>query len=100
MKTRVYIAGPITGYKNDNREAFEAGAKRVESWNCEAVSPINNKPRTQNNAPPLWEDYMRMGIVQLMGCDEIYLLKGWESSKGAVIEHQLATALGMKQHFE
>lgn len=38
---------------------------------------------------------MRRGLRQLLTCDTIALLPGWQNSRGATIEHQLATGLGM-----
>ena len=100
MQTSIYIAGPITGMKNNNREAFEKASAYLSSINYDVLSPINNEPRNPNGDPPTWADYLRMGIMQLMVCDEIYLLQGWEGSKGAQVELGLAKVLGMKEHYQ
>lgn len=46
---------------------------------------------------------MKADIKLLMDCDAIYLLKGWEDSKGARIEKELAESLGyriIKEEYE
>ncbi len=39
---------------------------------------------------------MRMSIRQLVTCDSIALLPGWEKSKGATLEHHIAERLGLE----
>ena len=42
-----------------------------------------------------WGMLMRADIRLLLTCDEVALLPGWQDSKGARVEHALATGLGM-----
>lgn len=37
-----------------------------------------------------------MGLCELMKCDAIYLLKGWERSKGACLEKHYAKVIGLE----
>ncbi len=39
---------------------------------------------------------MCVDIPQLIECDGVALLPGWKTSKGATIEHCIATALGKR----
>ena len=43
-----------------------------------------------------WADYLRHDIAGLVSCERIHLLRGWEKSKGARLEFQIATELGME----
>jgi hypothetical protein len=43
---------------------------------------------------------MRECIAALVTCDEIFMLKNWETSKGAKIEFYIADEMGMKIIFE
>lgn len=42
-----------------------------------------------------WADYMRLDLVRLARADAICLLPGWQNSRGALLEAQLAAALEM-----
>jgi hypothetical protein len=42
-----------------------------------------------------WVDYMRRGLRQMLTCDGVATLPGWEGSRGARIEVDLAYDLGM-----
>jgi len=84
---KMYISGPITGLKQ-----FAQAAKQIEAFGHEPVNPCDN--RLPEN--PSWEDYMVADIIMLFKCDGIYLLKGWEDSKGARIEHFIAQECGIE----
>ena len=43
-----------------------------------------------------WEACMRSDIAELVKCDAIQLLHGWENSKGATLEHHIAERLGLQ----
>ncbi len=43
-----------------------------------------------------WRVHMRADIALLVQCDMIYMLRGWELSKGAKLEHDVATSCGIK----
>ena len=40
-----------------------------------------------------WEKHMRADLKLMLDCDGIYLLKGYQNSKGAMIEYDLARIL-------
>ena len=91
MKKRIYIAGPMTGLPELNFPAFHTEAAWLRAMGHEVVNPaeINADPTAR------WEDCMRADIAQLVTCDGIHLLAGWEKSRGATLEHHIATALGL-----
>ena len=86
---RIYIAGPMTGLPNLNFPAFHETAARLRSQGFEVVNPAEINP---DHAMP-WKECMRRDIAELVKCDAIYLLPGWEKSKGATLEHHIATRL-------
>lgn len=92
---RIYISGPISGMPDLNREAFANAATYLRARGNDVVSPheIISHERAEREAWE-WADYMREDIKALMTCDAIYMLDGWERSKGARIEHMLARQLG------
>jgi len=89
-KTAIYISGPITGMPENNRCAFDAAAERLRREGWSVVSPMDIEGQCKT-----WEEYMRHDLRALLGCDAIYLLEGWEKSRGATLEHRVAVELGL-----
>jgi hypothetical protein len=89
---RIYIAGPMTGLKDFNFPAFNAEADRLRAEGHEVLNPADHGLIDGF----VWLDYMRLDIAQLITCDAIQLLPGWENSKGATLEHHIAQALGLE----
>lgn len=89
---RVYIAGPMSGLPELNFPAFHAEAARYRAEGIEVVNPaeINADPDAG------WHACMRADIRELVTCDAIAMLPGWERSKGASLEHHIARSLEMK----
>lgn len=87
-----YIAGPMTGLPQFNYPAFNAVAEQLRAKGVEVLNPAENVCSLDD---PTWQDWMRLGLAQLIQCDEILLLPNWEASRGAVLERQVAEQLGM-----
>jgi hypothetical protein len=88
---KVYISGPITGIKDNNRVNFMHAEYRLKDLGYEVVNPLIIAKDMPNNSN--WIDYMKVDIKALMDCDAIYMLKGWEKSKGATLEREIALKL-------
>ena len=88
---RLYIAGPMTGIPDLNFPLFHAAAARLRALGFDIVNPAENR------APPsgLWQDYMRLALAQLVRCDGVAVLPGWDDSRGASLEVHIAKALHM-----
>ena len=90
---KVYISGPITGIDFGNRFAFSCARNALELCGYEVVDPSE----VQLDDEATWTDYMRADLKLLLDCDFIYMLDGWEDSKGARIERELAENLGIEE---
>ena len=90
---KVYISGPITGIDFGNRFAFSCARNALELCGYEVVDPSE----VQLDDEATWTDYMRADLKLLLDCDYIYMLDGWEDSKGARIERELAENLGIEE---
>ncbi len=93
MKT-IYISGPITNVEGGNQETFTAAANLLHELGYAAINPhslFTNIDTTDFT----WEDYMRGCIIAMMQANEVVTLDGWELSKGAVIEVDLARKLSI-----
>jgi hypothetical protein len=88
---RAYVAGPMTGLPDFNYPAFHAAAAQLRALGAATINPA------ENPVPPCgsWRGYMKLAVAQVAQCDVLVLLQGWESSKGARVEFQLACGLGM-----
>ena len=91
---KVYISGPITGTK-DYLEKFEdiETALVLVHQGVEVINPA----KVNANLPEstTWEEYMRMSLCLLSMCDGIYMMEGWQQSRGANLEYAYAKGMGI-----
>lgn len=94
-RKRIYLAGPMTGIADLNFPAFHEATARMRDEGHHVINPaeINSDPSAQ------WVDCMRADIRELVTCNTIALLPGWEKSRGAQLEHHLAVALGFSVEY-
>lgn len=90
MSTKWYLSGPMTGLPGNNLAQFAAVADAMRSAGFDVVNPGEVKLA----GDPTWLDFMRADLALLLECGGIVMLPGWERSKGARIEHDLARGLG------
>lgn len=91
--TVLYLAGPMRGKPNHNREEFFDKAYQLERAGYGVVNPA---ALDAEHEPSSWHDAMRRDVRHLMYCDALAYLDGWEHSDGACIEVSLAQALEME----
>lgn len=89
---KIYLSGPMTGLPDNNFPAFHAIAQALRDAGEDVVNPAEINP----DASLSWEECMRADIKALCDCDAIYLLPGWEKSRGAHLELHVAHRLGLK----
>lgn len=94
---KIYISGQISGLPYDEVVAkFKEAEERLQAQGYETVNPMKNG--LPDNAP--WELHMALDIVQLLGCETIYLLPDWQQSKGATLEKKIAELTGKTMIYE
>lgn len=91
---KIYLAGPMTGYADLNFPHFHATAAVLRARGHEVVNPAEVNP----DVGAEWAACMKQDIKVLVDCDAIAVLDGWQNSRGATLEHHIATALGMPVH--
>ncbi len=106
----VYIAGPMRGIKYFNFPAFDAAEIELTKQGFDVISPAKLDraagfdPETLGNDYD-WLDLQKIGFElsdavkrdadALTKSDAIYLLDGWQRSKGATAEKAIAEWLGL-----
>lgn len=84
---KVYIAGKITN-NPDYIKQFAEAEEELKASGHTVLNPVKNKGFS-------YKEYIDMGLCELMKCDGIYLLEGWQESVGAILEHSYALATDM-----
>ena len=104
---KVYIAGPYTA---PTPEKVEENVKRAEAaaWLYYLIGYAVFCPHTQTHKIHLrynydeligYDDWLQADIAFLKDCDLVAFLPGWEDSKGARMEFNIAIALGIQITF-
>ena len=89
---KIYISGAISNRDPEEvKKDFHKAEEKFTALGCEVVNPLKNGLTEAHK----WEEHMREDLRLLLECDTIALLPGWESSKGARLEHYVATQLYM-----
>ena len=108
---RIYIAGPMTGLPDHNIPAFEAAAKKLRDEGHFVINPVKlattfgklydiaasfatmyGDYRIGGNiSPRLAQSIIDADLAAVRSCNAIFLLKGWERSRGA--KKELAEAI-------
>lgn len=88
---RIYISGPMSGMPEHNFPAFNAEAERLRALGYDVVNPAALNPEPGKS----WHDCLRTDLMELLTCDTIALLDGWQNSAGAHLEMHVGHRVGM-----
>lgn len=88
----VYLSGPVSGLPDNNYPAFHAAEEQLRANGMRVLNPA----RIPGDDSWSWERWMKAALTMQMQADAIYMLPGWQKSRGAQLEHQVATATGMR----
>lgn len=95
----LYVIGPVTGKPNENRQAFHEARRNLKAFGYYAQIPHD-----YISAGSPWNKAMAISLDILTECgdepgvplfDGVALLTGWDDSKGACLEKQVAEAIGL-----
>ena len=92
----IYISGPITGLPDLNRDAFETAENFLRLWGFEPINPLKIHPPERTE----YGDFMKEDLRAVLGAQGIYMLKGWQQSRGASVELDVAVVIGLPFEFE
>ena len=95
---KLYLAGPMSGYKDRNFAAFNTAAKMLRACGHEVVNPAEMNHEHQyasDDNKAVRAICMRRDIEALMTCEGVATLIDWQTSKGAKCEIAIAEQLNM-----
>jgi hypothetical protein len=81
----VYLAGPMSGLPNYNREAFFAEEKILQKGGAIVLNPATSPDGLRSH-----DSYMRIALAMLGEADLMVVLPGWEKSVGVAMEMDFA----------
>jgi len=88
----VYLSGPMTGLPDFNRPAFHAAAAALRAQGYVVINPAE----VDLGLAATWVDYMRIHLAEIARrVTQVFVLPGWESSRGAQLEVHVARSLGL-----
>lgn len=90
----VYLAGPMTGWANGNKESFHKKAKELHEQGHIVWNPAHNPDGMGH------DEYLHVCEAMIDICDAVYFLYGWSQSKGARREFNYACQKGKQLMFE
>tara|TARA_R110002073_G_scaffold93865_2_gene218826 strand:- start:8812 stop:9165 length:354 start_codon:yes stop_codon:yes gene_type:complete len=103
-KLKIYVAGPMSGLPNLNWEAFDIKEKqlRADGWDVVNPAAMDRDAGIEPNqvGEYEYEEAASRDVAALRSCDAIYLMSGFQFSKGACWERALAKHWGLKRYYE
>lgn len=97
---KIYLSGPITGRAEEEYrlhfatvEASIRGRAIANGLDFTFFNPTSL--RLDHLHQPRWADYMKARVAELVTCDGIAVLAGWDSSRESRVELMIADALGI-----
>jgi len=98
--TTAYLAGPMRGIKDFNFPTFESAAAQLRKWGYDVLSPAE-RDLAEGFDPTLnslegfnVEEALAADFGMILQSDMIFLLPGWERSRGARAERFVAEMVG------
>ena len=97
MKKKIYISGKIAHMDiEERRRTFKMASDYWQLKGYDVFNPFENGLSQEAD----WHEHMRTDIRALTDCDIIYMLRGWEHSKGAKLEFDVASSCGIEVWLE
>ncbi len=103
---KIYIAGPMSGYDNLNFPRFYEIEDRLKAEGWDVVNPARLDEEVGiDPANPPTSDYnytecALRDVRALLDCEAIYLMDGWQHSRGASWERALAKFHSIRRFYE
>ena len=102
---KIYVAGPMTGYNNLSWDTLDQKELELRAEGWEVVNParLDREAGIDPNRDLDDYDYTECAlrdVEALLSCDAIYLMAGWQHSRGASWERALAKHYNLRRFYE
>lgn len=98
--TTIYIAGAVSAIGIDKAEPlFRQKEQELTKQGFRVLNPVKLVLQHGYQNRP-WRDIMQFLIPFVSECDILYVMKGWQQSKGANIERNLCMGIGTEIRYE
>ena len=93
----IYLAGPITGVANDNREEFERASNVLRNLGNAVINPheLCAEIPKEGNPELVWLHCIKVCLRHLKACDMVVMLDGFKESTGSMVELTVALMCGI-----
>lgn len=96
-KKKIYISLPITGQPIvEARKKAQVVKAEMSNRGHNVITPFD--VCLEKNMP--YSYYMGKDIMALLECDTVYFIRGWEKSRGCLLEYSAAKIYGKEMMFE
>lgn len=94
---KVYISGQISGLEHEEARArFDKAEDFLKGLGVDTVNPMDNGLPEEST----WIQHLCKDLELLHDCSHIYMIDGWQLSRGACIEYDFAVRTGKMVLFE
>ena len=94
---KVYISGQISGLEYEEARArFDKAEDFLKGLGVDTVNPMDNGLPEEST----WIQHLCKDLELLHDCSHIYMIDGWQLSRGACIEYDFAVRTGKTVLFE
>ena len=103
---KIYLAGPMTGIEDFNFPAFLKKGQELEDAGHTVFNPAKADLEEwgtleEVKAKATYRVCLKKDLLWILDhAEAIYLLKGWENSKGVAADLALSKALGLEVMYE
>lgn len=100
-KPKIYISGPITGYKDGNKREFIAAEKKLKKLGYKPINPQRLVKPTEDLKGNLYDfPALKKSLHLMLKTNNIFFLKGWDKSLGCKMEYELAKNLKYNIYYQ
>jgi Domain of unknown function (DUF4406) len=87
----IYLSGKMSGLPHNNHSTFNKWARHLRDRGFQVLNPAENDGGSTDKEHTF---YMNLDMSNLLVCDAVVLIPGWETSFGSKLEIAVAQATG------